>query len=43
MNTATAPEPGLDPADVFTKAFEYTRVNDLRHAGLFPFFKPLGA
>jgi len=41
--TATAAEPGLDPADVFTKAFEYTRVNDLRQAGLFPFFQPLGA
>jgi 8-amino-7-oxononanoate synthase len=41
--TATATEPGLDPADVFTKAFEYTRVNDLRQAGLFPFFQPLGA
>ncbi len=43
MDTKTATEPGLDPADVFTKAFEYTRVNDLRQAGLFPFFQPLGA
>ena len=45
MNTKTAPatEPELDPADIFTKAFEYTRVNDLRSEGLFPFFQPLGA
>jgi len=41
--TATAAQSALDPADVFTKAYEYTRVNDLRAAGLFPFFQPLGS
>jgi 8-amino-7-oxononanoate synthase len=41
--TATAAHPALDPADIFTKAFEYTQVKDLQRIGLFPFFQPLGA
>ena len=41
--TATAAQPELDPADIFTKAFAYTEANEYRQAGLFPFFQPLGA
>jgi len=39
--TSAAARPDLDPADIFTKAYEYEQVNDMRGAGLFPYFRPL--
>jgi 8-amino-7-oxononanoate synthase len=40
--TATAAQPELDPGDLFTKAYAFEMVADLRRAGLFPYFRPLG-
>ncbi|NKB87310.1 MAG: aminotransferase class I/II-fold pyridoxal phosphate-dependent enzyme [Acidobacteria bacterium] len=40
--TATAAVPTLDPADIFTKAYNFEQADDLRNAGLFPYFQPLG-
>lgn len=33
----------LKPQDIFTKAYEFTKADEVKAAGLFPYFKPLTA
>lgn len=37
------PQAGVRPNDIFNKAFEFTKAEEVRASGLYPYFKPLTA
>lgn len=39
----SASEPSLAKGDIFTKAYEYTKPDEVKALGLYPYFKPLTA